>query len=88
MSKNLATVVWKPLCQIDNGVFTVVRPRKNAEDKRVIDKVDVDDRHYVRAFDLRLTTNTRNQPQRLTAKSRKHLNRLRLEHHVLGPTYP
>ena len=88
MSKNLSTAVWKPLYQLDNGVFTVVKPRKNANDKRVIDTVEVDDKRYVRAFDLRLTTNARKQPQRLTARSRKHLRRLQIEHHVLGLTYP
>ena len=83
LSKNIAQAKWAPLYQMDDGVYTTVKPRRNAKNLRVIDIVDEFDQDYVRCADLTMTGSGK-----ISARSRTHLANLGLKHHVLGFTYP
>ena len=75
---------WLPLYQRPNGVYSTVAPKRSVRKRySVIDVVDEDDQDYVRCADLSMTSTGK-----ISAKSRKHLARLGLEHHVLGYTFP
>ena len=83
MTRKLTQAKWKPLYQLSDGAFTLTKPRKNADELRVIDVVEVEDQDYVRMFNVQLTPTGK-----VTAATRRKLAKLKLRHHVLGLTYP
>ena len=83
LSRSMAQAKWAPLYQLPSGVYTTVKPKRNAKNLRVIDMVDEFDQDYVRCADLSMTSSGK-----ISARSRAHLANLGLKHHVLGLTYP
>jgi len=83
LSKNIAQAKWAPLYQLSSGVYTTVKPKRDARKLRVIDKVDEFDQDYVRCANITMTPTGK-----ISARSRAHLASLGLRHHVLGLTYP
>ena len=71
------------LYQDDDAAYTMVKPRKNAKAKRVIDLVEVDDNSYVRYKGITVT-----KSGVIAARHRRKLTQLGLQHHVLGRTFP
>ena len=82
-SKSVTQAKWSLLYQLPNGVYTLTKPRRGAKQARVIDKIDVNDKDYVKCANVQLTT-----AGKLAARYRKRLERHGLKHHVLGLTYP
>ena len=82
-TRKLENAKWQPLYQCDDGAYTLTKPHKGAQQKRVIDVVETEDQGYVRVFGLKLT-----KTGKLTAAFRHKLARLNMKHHVLGLTYP
>ena len=80
---NLKNAKWQVLYQDDDAAYTMVKPRKNAKAKRVIDLVEIDDSSYVRYKGITVT-----KSGIIAARHRRKLTQLGLQHHVLGRTFP
>ena len=68
----------------DTAKYTTVKPRRNARQQEVKDKVDLDDIDgYVGLYDVKLT-----KAMRISKGSIKQIKKLGLKHHILGKTFP
>ena len=82
--KHLSTAKFDVMYQDKNSRYTTEKPKHNAKQFEVIDKVtfeEADD--YIDHYDVKLTS-----AMRISAKCRKQLAKLGLKHHVLGNTFP
>ena len=64
--------------------YTTLKPKRNAREQEVIDKVPLDEAEdYIDHYDLRMT-----KSMKIGRKSMRQLKKLGLKHHVLGTTFP
>ena len=64
--------------------YTTVKPQRKAEEQQVIDEISLEDADdYIDHYDVRMTGT-----MRISKKSIREINKLRLRHHVLGRTFP
>ena len=83
--KNIATARFSILYQERSTArYTTVKPKRNAHEQEVIDRVALEDAEaYIDHYNIRVTKN-----MRIKAKSIRQLKNLGLRHHILGQTYP
>ena len=82
---NIHQAVFSIMYQEDKTLrYTTVKPKRNAEDQRVLDKLDLADADdYIDHYNVRITGT-----MRISKRSIKELAKLRLRHHILGKTFP
>ena len=83
-SPNIKTAVFSVMYQLNNAKYTTENPNQRARDDEVIDRVPLGEADsFIDHYDVKLTPK-----QKITAKSRRQLEKLGLRHHILGQTFP
>ena len=84
-SNNLSNAKFSIMYQeITTQRYTTQKPKRNAREQEVIDKVSLEEAEdYIDHYDIKVTKN-----MKIGKKSIRQLQRLGLKHHVLGRTFP